>query len=96
MMHDWTRCSWPCRSHGEGRFNNTPAGCTVCTRASADVVIYDYVDDAVPVLARMYRKRLAGYRAMGYTVADAPPEAEPAMQDRCDAPRLAGSGRAIG
>ena len=32
------------------------------------VVIHDYVDDLVPVLARMYEKRLRGYRAMGYSV----------------------------
>jgi superfamily II DNA or RNA helicase len=35
-----------------------------------DVIIYDYVDDQVPVLARMHLKRLAGYRAMGYAVID--------------------------
>ena len=35
----------------------------------ADVIIYDYVDHGVPVLARMHQKRLAGYRAMGYAVA---------------------------
>jgi len=34
------------------------------------VIIYDYVDDGVPVLARMHQKRLAGYGAMGYTAAD--------------------------
>ena len=33
-----------------------------------EVVIHDYVDAAVPVLARMYEKRLRGYRAMGYRV----------------------------
>jgi superfamily II DNA or RNA helicase len=33
-----------------------------------EVVIHDYVDDLVPVLARMYEKRLRGYRAMGYSV----------------------------
>lgn len=33
-----------------------------------EVRIYDYVDAAVPMLAAMYRKRLKGYRAMGYTV----------------------------
>src|SRR6202043_3806840 len=33
-----------------------------------DVRIYDYVDAEVPVLARMYEKRLRGYRAMGYTL----------------------------
>jgi len=32
------------------------------------VVIHDYVDAQVPVLARMHEKRLRGYRAIGYTV----------------------------
>jgi hypothetical protein len=35
-----------------------------------DVVIYDYVDENVPVLARMAAKRRSGYAALGYTVAD--------------------------
>jgi len=30
------------------------------------VVIYDYADLQVPMLARMVSKRLAGYRAIGY------------------------------
>lgn len=33
-----------------------------------DVVVYDYVDGLVPVLARMSAKRQAGYRALGYTI----------------------------
>ena len=33
-----------------------------------EVVIYDYVDPLLPVLARMWEKRLRGYRAMGYRV----------------------------
>ncbi len=33
-----------------------------------EVIIYDYVDLEVPMLARMYRKRLAGYKAIGYAV----------------------------
>jgi superfamily II DNA or RNA helicase len=37
-----------------------------------DVRIYDYVDREVPMLARMFKKRLKGYRAMGYRVAEAP------------------------
>jgi superfamily II DNA or RNA helicase len=53
-----------------GRLHRVHAG-------KADVVIYDYVDDSVPVLARMHQKRLAGYRAMGYTVDDEPRRAEP-------------------
>ena len=44
-----------------GRLHREHAG-------KADVIIYDYVDDGVPVLARMHQKRLAGYRAMGYAV----------------------------
>lgn len=34
-----------------------------------EVRIYDYVDANVPPLARMFNKRLRGYRAMGYAVA---------------------------
>jgi len=33
-----------------------------------DVCIYEYVDSQVPILARMYQKRLKGYRMMGYEV----------------------------
>ena len=32
-----------------------------------DVLIYDYADLNVPMLARMHEKRLKGYRAIGYT-----------------------------
>ncbi|MBI5445528.1 MAG: DEAD/DEAH box helicase family protein, partial [Deltaproteobacteria bacterium] len=35
------------------------------------VQIYDYVDAEVPVLFRMYERRLRGYRAMGYAVSNA-------------------------
>ena len=34
-----------------------------------EVIIYDYIDPMVPVLVRMWEKRLRGYRAMGYHVA---------------------------
>jgi superfamily II DNA or RNA helicase len=33
-----------------------------------EVVIYDYVDEYEPVLAKMAAKREAGYRAIGYEV----------------------------
>src|SRR5712691_3765730 len=33
------------------------------------VRVYDYVDAAVPVLSRMYEKRLKAYKVVGYTVA---------------------------
>jgi superfamily II DNA or RNA helicase len=37
-----------------------------------EVRIYDYVDRDVPMLARMFDKRLRGYRAIGYTREEAP------------------------
>jgi hypothetical protein len=40
------------------------------------VRIYDYVDAGVPLLERMFQKRLRGYRAMGY-VADRGTKDEP-------------------
>ena len=33
-----------------------------------EVIVYDYADLGVPVLARMHERRLRGYRAMGYEV----------------------------
>ncbi len=37
-------------------------------RGKNEVRVYDYVDQNVPVLRRMYERRLRGYRAMGYSV----------------------------
>ena len=39
--------------------------------AKREVIIYDYADMRVPVLARMAAKRQVGYRAIGYQVLDA-------------------------
>jgi len=33
-----------------------------------EVVVHDYVDRAVPVLARMAAKREAGYKSLGYVI----------------------------
>ncbi len=38
-----------------------------------EVLIYDYADLYVPVLARMYGRRIKGYRSIGYEVAEARP-----------------------
>ena len=35
-----------------------------------EVQVYDYADVLVPMLARMYKKRLAGYGALGYAVVE--------------------------
>jgi hypothetical protein len=32
------------------------------------VRVYDYVDGFVPMLARMFERRLKGYAAIGYTI----------------------------
>ena len=34
----------------------------------SDVMIYDYVDDQIPVLAGMFAKRIRAYKAIGYSV----------------------------
>jgi hypothetical protein len=36
--------------------------------AKREVIIYDYVDMRVPVLARMAAKRRIGYQAIGYKI----------------------------
>jgi hypothetical protein len=36
--------------------------------AKKEVVIYDYVDNAVPMLAKMADKRMKGYDRLGYTI----------------------------
>jgi superfamily II DNA or RNA helicase len=37
-----------------------------------EVRIYDYVDSDVPMLLRMFERRLRGYRAIGYARDEAP------------------------
>ncbi len=36
--------------------------------AKREVLVYDYVDDAVPTLRRMSEKRIRGYGSLGYSV----------------------------
>jgi len=40
--------------------------------AKTEVRVYDYVDREVPVLLRMFEKRLSTYRAIGYARGEAP------------------------
>ena len=37
----------------------------------ADVVVYDYVDVSIPMLERMYKKRLKTYAKLGYEISEA-------------------------
>jgi superfamily II DNA or RNA helicase len=46
-----------------GRLNRDYCGKT-------SVMIYDYVDINVPMLENMYKKRLSGYKRLGYTIAE--------------------------
>jgi len=46
-----------------GRLNRASQG-------KKEVRVYDYVDERVPMLARMYGRRLKGYRAMGFGVGE--------------------------
>jgi superfamily II DNA or RNA helicase len=48
------------------------------------VQVYDYVDHYVPMLARMYERRLKGYGMIGYVIeAEAfPPDSEPPLSGR--------------
>ncbi len=41
-------------------------------RAKTEVRVYDYVDRQIPMLLRMFEKRLATYRAIGYARGEAP------------------------
>jgi superfamily II DNA or RNA helicase len=36
-----------------------------------EVVIYDYLDDRVPMLLKMFARRQRGYRAIGYDIQEA-------------------------
>jgi hypothetical protein len=36
--------------------------------AKKEVIIYDYVDFEVPVLAKMHARRRAGYKTIGYEI----------------------------
>jgi superfamily II DNA or RNA helicase len=50
-------------------------------RSKTDVRIFDYVDRQVLMLARMFDKRMKGYRSMGYETAPGPAELFPNNSD---------------
>ena len=63
--------------------------------AKKEVRVFDYVDGTVPVLRRMFDKRLKGYRAAGYEKGELPDGfellAEPEYAVSCLPPRLSSS-----
>ena len=48
-----------------------------------EVIVYDYVDGAVPVLSAMYARRVRGYQAVGYQIYDSA-EVEAHSVESCD------------
>ncbi len=53
-----------------GRLHRAHAGKT-------DVAVYDYVDRGVPILVRMFEKRIRTYRAIGYAIGPPAPTGDP-------------------
>jgi hypothetical protein len=54
----------PCRLLGKARSLNTAGRLPRLNNAKREVIIYDYADMRVPVLARMAAKRRIGYQSM--------------------------------
>ena len=65
MTLDSTRCFSRCQSRGGERLLNMLAVCTGSTTGNG-VIIYDYVDPHIPMLARMAARKFAGYSSLGY------------------------------
>ena len=56
--------------------------------AKRDVIVYDYVDEAVPVLKRMGEKRVRGYNGLGYSIDNAPIKPDRGLFKDAAYPRL--------
>ena len=76
----FARCSWAklrSRSTPKPRPLRAPSSIRLLRLrrlhpAKSEARIYDYVDVNVPMLARMFEKRLRGYRSLGYARGEAP------------------------
>jgi len=44
-----------------GRLNRATSG-------KKEIWVYDYVDEKAPLLSAMYRKRLKGYKGLGFVI----------------------------
>jgi hypothetical protein len=56
----WIKCSWS-RTECVGRLHRLHESKKV-------VEVYQYVDCSIPMLARMFDKRVRGYEALGYAI----------------------------
>ncbi len=84
-MRGSTRSSSRCRSLGRERSIQYSGRLHRRHPAKTEVRIYDYVDREVPMLLRMFEKRLPTYRAIGYARGEAPLGfAEPIEESRIE------------
>ena len=60
----------PCRFHGRAHLSNTLSAFIVYMTEKKEVRIYDYVDGNISMLMNMFKKRLRGYRALGYEISE--------------------------
>ena len=68
MTRGWTRSSSRCRSRGRVPSCSTPGRLHRPHPGKHEALVYDYVDAELPVLRRMFAKRMRAYKAMGYGV----------------------------
>lgn len=52
------------------------------------VEVYDYVDSSIPMLARMFEKRLRGYKALGYSIHEPERQATAGVSEPADSDDL--------
>ena len=52
------------------------------------VEVYDYVDSSIPMLARMFEKRLRGYKALGYSIHEPERQAAAGASEPADSDNL--------
>ncbi len=56
------------QSRGVELYSNILAACTVSTTNKRVVDVFDHVDSNVLMPARMFERRLRGYKALGYSI----------------------------
>jgi superfamily II DNA or RNA helicase len=52
------------------------------------VEVYDYVDSSISMLARMFEKRLRGYKALGYSIHEPEQQATTGASEPADSDDL--------
>ena len=71
-MHDWTTLFLAMPISWKGTLQQYVGRLHRLCDGKRVVRVYDYVDAYVPMLARMYERRLKGYSTIGCTVQEGP------------------------